>query len=986
MLALVAYLQIGISATDSTPVRPISQWVHTTWTAKDGAPIEIRALAQTTDGYLWLGSSGGLVRFDGVRFVPFAPRGGDTLPTAGVRRMLAARDGSLWIVWRTGAVSHLRDGRVITYGERDGLAVVFQMAESGTGTLVAGTITGLARFADGKWKAVSREWRFPESQTMGVWFDRDDALWAQTEGRVVYRPEGGQQFLDPGMPLTGGQYLTDFDQAQDGTIWMAELSRSAHTVRRVGDQSPLTEVKVGALALLIDRKGSLWVGTAGDGLRRVIDPARIAGDSITRFGPEAEQFTQKDGLLADLVYALLEDREGNIWVSSSRGLERFREGVFTPVPTPGSVRPRVVFAGPDSSVWTATYNVDALIRIGPRDRDSIGPIGFMSAFLALDSTGSLWTIHDSVIVRVQGRRVSSVPLRRIAARELSDITVAPAGTVWVFDDKLGLLRLAQDSLVPVAPIGQTTLRNGKLFSDRTGRIWVGQPNRVALYDRGQLTLFAAAEGRGPAGVTSFFEDRGGGIWAVGDGGLSKFTGDRFQTLPERQGVPRRAVYGVAEDEGGAWWMVTLTGVLRLPPGEMDRAWADSSYSVRFRRFDQLDGLPGVITHGWGSMVTRSADGRIWVATDSGVANVDPRRLPLGAAPSVLIETVRINGRDQVPLEATAIPPRSGDLEIDYTATSLSVPERVEFRYRLEGEDQAWREVGTRRRAYYSELSPGTYHFRVRASNGDGVWSETGAQWTFRVLPAWYQTLWFRGAVVLLIAGLGAAAAGLVHRRRHRQEQAALHARYEATLAERGRIAQDLHDTLLQGFAGVALQLKSVELALPEQPDLAVETLLRVQQLARASLREARERVWDMHETDLGSVDLPAALETMARERTAGTGIEVSMVTAGSPRRLARPVEDAAFRIGREAVVNAVRHAEPRRIEIRAEFGARSLRLEVRDDGRGFTAEEAEAAHRQGHFGLTGVQERARAMGGRCDLLPRPDGGTIMALELPLSEP
>ncbi len=983
MLAMAACVLIGILAADSTPARPISQLVHTSWTAKDGAPTEIRALAQTTDGYLWLGTMAGLVRFDGVRFVPFTPRGGDTLPTGGIRRMLATRDGSLWIVWRTGGVSRIRAGRIATYGELDGLAVAFQLAESSTGTLVAGTTTGLARFADGKWNAVSREWQFPESQTMGVWFDREDALWAQTENRVLYRPDGGQQFLDPGMPLTGGPYLTDFDQAQDGTIWMAELSRSAHTVNRVGDRSRLTEVKVGALALLIDRKGSLWIGTAGDGLRRVTDPARIRGQSIARFGPEAEQFTQKDGLLADLVYALLEDREGNIWVSTSRGLERFREGAFTPVPTPGSVRPRVVFAGPDSSVWTATYNVDALIRFGPRGRDSLGPSGFMSAFLALDSTGGLWTIHDSVIVRVQGHRASAVPLRRIAARELSDITVDPAGTVWVFDDKVGLLRLAGDSLVPVAPIAQMTLRNGKLFSDRQGRIWVGQANRVALHDQGRLTVFTVAEGRAPSGVTSFFEDRGGGIWAVGEGGLSKFAGDRFHTLPERQGVPRRSVYGVAEDEAGAWWMVTLTGILRLPPGEMDRAWADSSYSVRFRRFDQLDGIPGIITHGWGSMVTRSAEGRIWVATDSGVASVDPRHLPVTLPPPVLIEAVRIDGRELVLSEPLVLPAKGRDLEIDYTAPSLAMPERLQFRYQLEGEDPEWREVGTRRRAYYTGLGPGWYRFRVIASNGDGVWSEAGTALSFRVLPAWYQTFWFRGVVLLLIIGFGAVTAALVQRRRHLREQQVLIGRHEATLAERARIAQDLHDTLLQGIAGVSMQLKAAERALPDEPDVAAETLIRVQRLTRETLREARERVMDLHEPDLGH-DLPRTLENDAQGLLATSGIAFSLRTLGEPRRLPRSHEVAAILIGREAIANAVRHAEARNIEVVVEFEPAALRLEVRDDGSGFTPEQGERAGRQGHLGLTGMRNRAARLGGACEVRSGQEGGTVVTVDLPLA--
>lgn len=352
---------------------------------------------------------------------------------------------------------------------------------------------------------------------------------------------------------------------------------------------------------------------------------------------------------------------------------------------------------------------------------------------------------------------------------------------------------------------------------------------------------------------------------------------------------------------------------------------------------------------------------------------------------MLIEAVRSDGREQLSSDTVSIQPRTRALEIDYTTTSLAKPERVQFCYRLDGSDTTWQDVGTRRRAYYSTLSPGTYRFRVIASNGDDVWNETGASLSFRVLPAWYQTLAFRSAVVLMIGAFGAAGAGLIQRRRHLQSQAALKSHFDATLSERARIAQELHDTLLQGFAGVTLQLKTAELALPTRPDVAADTIVRVQQLARESLREARERVWEMRGIELANDDVATALEAMARERTTGTHIDVCLTTAGRRRRLPRDVEDAAIRIGREATANAVQPAEPRRIEIHVGFGDHALSVEIRDDGRGLLLQDAEAA-RRGHFGLSGVRERAAHMGGRCDVRPRHERGTIVPVELPLNGP
>jgi signal transduction histidine kinase len=441
-----------------------------------------------------------------------------------------------------------------------------------------------------------------------------------------------------------------------------------------------------------------------------------------------------------------------------------------------------------------------------------------------------------------------------------------------------------------------------------------------------------------------------------------------------------------EDDFGAWWLAPRTGLLRLEPGELERAMADSGHSLRYRTFDRLDGMPGAIGITKLPVLARAMDGRIWVGADEGVAYIDPGSVIRTDLPlHVMVESARIDGREVPVMPMAPIPAGPRNIEIDYTATALSVAERIQFRYRLDGVDTTWREVGTRRRAYYTDLRPGSYHFRVSANDGSGQWNEAGASWSFQVLPAWYQTLWFRALVILTIGSFGGLIVWLLQRGRHALAQAALKHDYEVTLAERARIADDLHDTLLQGFTGVSLQLVKAENVLPGQPEVAAETIMRVQQLAQESLREARERVWEMRETVAASEDLAAALETIARDRTAGMPIEVIVSSAGSPRRLSRSVGDAAFRIGREAIVNAVRHAEARRLEIQLDFRAGILFLEVRDDGRGLTADGVAEAGKRGHFGIRGMRERAGGLGGRCEVRTGPEGGTAVVLELPITQ-
>ena len=993
-LVVAAALFVGIpglargaqqDGSDSIPVRPIHQLAHKTWTAQDGAPTEVRLLAQTGDGYLWLGTASGLVRFDGVQFVPFRPRGTDTTPAGGVRALKEGRDGTLWVVWESGAVSHLVDGRLTTYGVKDGLAPTYQLAESSRGDVVVGTDVGLARLENGRWKDVAAEWGFTGTQARALWFDRSDALWVETTNRIVYRPARAPRFLDPGWRLRRVASEGKFAQSADGTIWFPEADRSVHTLLRVGDTTPVTEVKVGSSSVLIDRKGSLWIATHGDGLRRVPNPSRIRGRAVAQFGPEAEQFTEKDGLLSNVVWDLLEDKEGNIWVASDRGLERFREGSLVPFVTRGGNRPRSVFAARDSSVWIAAFATKEITRIGPRGRDDVHEPPCWCYRMAQDSLGNVWAFEDTMVVRFHGLTPRRVWLEGPRLLSPDAMTIDPSGTVWLTDQALGLARIVHNRLEPVVPATEIGRFLG-LASDRNGRIWVGSLGRVILYDHEKLTVFGAAEGVKAGQITDLYEDHAGTMWAVGAGGIHKFEGGRFRTLSERQELPGRGVFGITEDNTGGWWLATRAGLLRLAPNELARGFADPGHTLEYRLFDRLDGLPGVIGMTKMKVLTRSADGRIWVGADEGVAYIDPQHLGTNDVPlNVPVETVRIDGRDLAPSDVTAIPARSSALEIDYTATTLSFPERVQFRYRLDGADPTWREVGNRRRAYYTDLTPGSYHFRVSANKGDGRWIESGATWSFRVLPAWYQTLWFRALVILLIGSLGGLVVAMVQRRRHARAQAELKRQYEITLAERVRVAEDLHDTLLQGFAGVNLQLIAAEMAIPSQPEVAAATLVRVQRLTEESLREARERVWEMRDAALTSDDLATALETIARDRTLGLPMEVEVTTTGSSRQLPPSVHDASFRIGREAIVNVVRHADASRIEIHLDFRANAFHLEVRDNGHGVSPNEAPDALKRGHFGLSGMQNRASLMGGRCDVRQRPGGGTIVTLDLPLAK-
>ncbi|MEO7999101.1 MAG: hypothetical protein ABI852_16730, partial [Gemmatimonadaceae bacterium] len=540
--------------------------VHTTWTKKDGAPIGINALAQTTDGYLWIGSTTGLVRFDGVRFVTFVPSGGDPLPAIPtVQRLLATRDGSLWIVWGGSGVSRLQNGRLTTYGERDGMPTAFQLAESRSGMLVAATVKGLSQFTNGKWADVSRAWGYPGIGSRAVWFDRDDALWAETEHRMVYRPSGANQFVDPGLREISTTYRADFAQQADGTTWMSVINGGARTLGLVGvDTTRIADIAALATGLLIDRKGALWITTYSDGVWRLTDPAIARGRRFDNNSRELERFKIKDGLLSNDPETILEDREGSIWLGSSRGLERFHEGDFTPFMGRGQDRPRFVFASRDSTLWVGSYNWLGIQLINARGKPDSVATSFVPRAFAQDKSGSVFTVDRSDIWRVVDKKLVRVPIRATKAANLFYVASDTTGNLWVLDFNDGLFRLERDSLVAVAPINEPVIHHYAMYGDTKGRMWIGTLSELVLFDHGTQKTFRAADGV-PIGVTyGFFEDRGGALWVASAGGLSRFDNGRFRTISERQGIRGSSVFGLAQDETAAWWLATRAGMIRVP--------------------------------------------------------------------------------------------------------------------------------------------------------------------------------------------------------------------------------------------------------------------------------------------------------------------------------------------------------------------------------------------------------------------------------------
>jgi signal transduction histidine kinase/ligand-binding sensor domain-containing protein len=976
--AVSLFLLLGLAARNGLaldPQRAISQFVHSSWTERDGAPSNVRALAQTQDGYLWIGTTAGLFRFDGVRFTAFELPAEEAFPSTRVRGLLAARDGALWIVWAGGAVSRLQNGHSTSYSDRDGLPAAEALVEADDGTIVAATVKGLSRFEHGVWKDATTEWNFPGKQARLVYFDRNGSLWAATENRVVYLPRGQSHFIDPGNTLG---FAFNLAQAPDGAIWVSEFGISAHTIQKEDDGKRGTELKGGASWVLFDRDGSLWVASLGDGLRRVPYPDRIRGKQIAHFGPEAEHFTAKNGLSSSQVFAILEDREGNIWCGTQNGLDRFRPGAFLAVDVQSPDLRLSAFATKDGNLWTSTYNPGDIVRLGPNGAKEVVGTGYAVKAVCEDDRGALWFVSasDRPFYRFRQGRIANVPLPAgTGLKNIGPIACDHAGGVWLFDVQRGLFRLTDGGLVKIADSSDPDYVSPVLSTDSRDRVWLGQRDSIEMFDHGSRRTFSASDGLTVKSIRVFAEDKAGNVWAGGQGGLVKFDHDRFRSLSRSNGLPAQSVSGLTEDDAGYWWIACDAGVLRIRAEEMEHALSDPNYRPPYELFDLLDGLPARPVVQPMPVLTKTIDGRIWVATGNGIAYLDPRGIPRNQVlPPVRVESVKVNGKETAPTDGLTLAPGPNDLEIDYTALSFTIPERVRFKYKLEGHDSDWKDGGGRRQAYYGGLAPKDYRFRVIAANDSGVWNEAGASFDFSIAPAYYQTHWFQAACA---AAFLALLWGLYRYRLH-QIAREFNMRLDERVGERTRLARDLHDTLLQGFQGLMLRLQAIDESLPEGEikDELERTLDRGDQV----VTESRKAVHDLRLSTVITNDLARAVRAVGNELSGESSATFGLVVEGETRELHPIVRDEIYRITREALRNAFSHARARRIEAEIIYGEHLFRLRIRDDGEGIAPALLEKG-RLGHYGLRGMRERAAEIGAKLDIWSGAGTGTEIDLSI-----
>ena len=949
------------------PLKTVSQYGLESWQAKQGlANGGILCITQSADGYLWLGTRRGLVRFNGVEFqlfdrqtssgligwnvyhiearrdgsLLFSTEGGTglielrngkfstfatpPLPNRNVRIFHEGRDGTIWIGTNGPGLTRIKDGTVKTYGAADGVGTnIKAILESRDGSLWIGTYgDGVIHLAGDRITRLGTQQGLPSNDVRAILEDPDGTLWFSTLGGLVRSHAGN---------------LTTF-------------------TRRDG----LSQDRV--FPLCRDRNGNLWIGTEGGGLNRMTDG---------RFS----NLTTQEGAASDEIRSLFEDREGNLWFGTADGglfrLKDEKYTVYTHREGLSSDLVRAVFEDRERNIWLGTAEGVNVLRgsviTHPREPWMAGTV----TSLIQDRSGGIWigTLGQGLRWAQNGQTKVFLPNRRITA-----LFEDREGSIWA-GVLPGLVRIrngqAESSGVDDA------MAKGRIVAirqDAEGALWTAVESGIVYRILGtEVKEYSLLEGGSPAAITSLHLDQQGELWVGTTEGLCRLQRGAFQCYSVGDGLAEYQVSSILEDDHGFLWLSGFRGFSRIAKSSISqyRRGASSPLPVWF--IEHPNGEATSSGHQTPS-AWKGSDGRLWFGSLHGLIGIDPS----GARPDpspvpVAIEELLVDRRPVSlpgsPEGARRLPAGVRDIEFRFVGLSLGDPAGVRFKYLLEGYDTDWTDAGNRRVAFYTNLPGRAYRFRVMAANGDGVWNESPATLTFVKDPHLYETWWMRLFLAVAVCGVTWLA--------YRTRVAGLRKSFAAVLAERNRIARELHDTVEQGLTGVMLQLDTVAAHWNSTPEVARRGLDLARHMARHCMGEARSAVRDLRSENLHAGDAVEALRQMALDLASTGAPEIHLEVQGDPYQLPRDVEMTLMRIGQESLTNAVKHSHATRIDLEVQFAAHNVGLRVTDDGVGFSSEASLLSAASGHFGLLGMRERANKVGGKLVIQSSRGGGTTV---------
>jgi signal transduction histidine kinase/ligand-binding sensor domain-containing protein len=919
---------IECTAAGVAPKQAVIQYSLTQWGHRDGLPsTAIYAIAQTRDGFLWLGTADGLIRFDGIRFFQVPLSGNGDTAFGSVRALAAGKDGALW----------------------------------------AGTESGiLVRLNGGSMKSLTLN--LPISS---IWERTDSLIDVETSDEVFHVSPTTMQITTTCQVRPG--WLPNFERRSTQSLSLGEDAsagcglHSGHNVRAsILDRAHLRPDQI--RSILPDSDGNLWVATRESGVFRVSSATGGAR-------PEIEQISVADGLSSDSVWNLLEDREHNLWIGTQNGLNRLRYDKFSTL-----TRRTGLLSDNVNSLALVGNEVFAGSAVGLNRVTATGAESLLHErifSLTAGTHGSLLagTPRGLTIVKDGRTQIAQLGIR---AAQIMSMAQSSTGEIWFYDQQAGLFRwqpghVAIKVIVPAVQNKAVSV----ITANARGGVWFGlNSGDVVLYDGATFRTFTAADhlpGGLPHAITV---DSDGSTWIASERGLAHYSGDRFVSWSRKNGLPGSRVLWAVQGLGGRLWLGYNIGVASVVISDLLRAATDPNFHVSYDFYDDGDGLHSNPDLHGSTPVAVLPDGRIWLTTSEGLASINPAHIRKNPVPPPIhITQIIADDANEDVARAITLHPLTHRIEINYTGLSFTDPRKVTFHYRLLGFDSQWNAASTRRTATYTNLPPGKYRFEVLAANDDGVWSTEPAVLDFTLLPAFYQTKWFIGLCILALL----LAALLLLRFRIRSVANELRNRFEERLDERARVAQDLHDNLLQDVMGISLQLEIADELTPSGA-AGKPILSRALQLSESALAQGRGALTTLRATIRSQQDVLQTLKLAATHFPEDRCQAIRYSTDGTELPLRAGIGEEIAQIACEALRNALQHTRGR-IHVRLSYAPNIFIVLIEDEGQGISQAILESGV-PGHFGLKGMQERAARIGAALTIESNRDHGTRIRLAVP----
>lgn len=994
---VAAYCAFTAEAID--PHRDLSQYMRDHWGSEKGfTGGSVTAVAQTADGYLWIGTERGLIRFDGLSFRTFPQAAPTAFPIGAVQQLVADSQGDLWILLQSTkilryhlgkfelgreeaefgitAITKRLDGRILfsslalgplTYHDEK-FEIVDPAVAAGNSSPVPGADELSTRLS---WATGVTPHRFaePNSAVISMAQSSDGKLWLGTRDKGLFYMSDGKVYSAGKMPSAAA--INCLLVLSNRELWVGTdrgvLRWNGTELTAQGVPPVLARLPVSAM--IRDRDLNIWIGTSSGLIR-----ANADGVLLDAPNPHA----------SGGVTALFEDREGNVWIGSPRGIDRLRDSAFVTYTVRGlnTESGGPIYVDEHERVWFAPYEGGLQWLAGGKRGD------VASAGLAQDVVYSITGTNEGLWLGRQRGGLTHLTFTPgaagtktytqadgLAQNGVYAVYQSRNGTVWAGTLSGGVSALKNGHFTSYTTAdGMSSNTIAAITEDSNGTMWFATPSGIDSFSQGRWSALRKAEGLPSDNVNCLLFGSSDVLWIGTSAGLAYIRSGKVQDVSGSATYLGEPILGIAEDGKGWLWISTSSHVLRL---EGHKILDGSLKESDVREYGFEDGLIGVEGVKRFQSVFADHKGKIWFSMNRGLSVVDPARASSVSPPALVhIDVVNVDGNPVSASDSLRLSGPHRRIIFNYVALSLSIPEHVQYKYKLDGVDETWSNPVTAREVTYNNLNSGQYRFRLMATNSEGVWNSSEVDLPVEIAPQYWQTSWFRIAAGML----GSLAVFLIYRLRMRTVAARMNMRFEERLAERTRIAQELHDTLLQGFLSASMQLHVADDRLPENSE-AKPLVERALQLMTRVIDEGRNTVRGLRSSDVFNQNLEQAFSRLQQELSPTSDTEFRVIVEGTPRQLRPAVRDDIYHIGREALANSFRHSRATEIVVEIEYSVNFFRVMVRDNGIGITADVLREG-REGHWGLSGMRERAERIGARLRVLSRADAGTEMELSVP----